>query len=141
MEEPESKIHLFSFLCKNEFLWMHLQYSFQIVLIIPSFTLQSAIFGFTDHKVKYHLIDHILLIFKHYDYKTRENGSLELKVLKQNIYKIRNFEKRISLSKPEKRKNLEQKWKPLLDNTEDILWNIWWWDSWVRVGVMSLLFF
>ena len=41
---------------------------------------QSAIFGFTDHKINYSLLNHILLIFKYYGYKTGENGSLGLKV-------------------------------------------------------------
>ena len=45
----------------------------------------------TDHKVNYHLINHILLIFKYYVYKTGENESLDLKVLKRNINKIRNI--------------------------------------------------
>ena len=61
------------------------------------------------------MIDHLLLIFKYYVYKTRENGSLNLKVLKIIIHKIKNIEKQIS--KPEKRKNFEQKWKQLLENT------------------------
>ena len=55
--------------------------------------IEYAIFGFADHKVNYHLINHILLIFKYYVYKTRENGSLDLKVLKRNIQKIKNIEK------------------------------------------------
>ena len=69
---------------------------------------QSAIFGFIDHKVSYHLVNYILLIFKCYIYKTRENGSLDLKVLKRNIHKIKNIEKQISLSKPEKQKILNK---------------------------------
>ena len=63
------------------------------------------------------MINHILLIFKYYVYKTRENGSLDLKVLKRIIHKIKNIEKQISFTKPEKRKNFEQKWKPLLEKT------------------------
>ena len=63
------------------------------------------------------MINHILLIFKDYDYKTRENRSLDFKVLKRNIHKIKNIEKQISLNKPEKRKTFKQKWKPLLENT------------------------
>ena len=58
---------------------MQLQHSFQNVLIILPVTPQSAIFGFIDHKVNDHLINHILLMFKNYVYKTRENGSLTLK--------------------------------------------------------------
>ena len=71
--------------------------------INPPITPQSAIFGFIDHKVSYHLINYILLIFKYYVYKTRENGSLDVTVLKRNIHKIKNIEKQISFSKPEKK--------------------------------------
>ena len=74
-EEPESPIRLFHPCTKTNFLCMQLQNSFQNVLIIPPITPQSAIFGFTDHEVNYNLITYILLIFKYYVYKTRENGS------------------------------------------------------------------
>ena len=84
---------------------MQLQHSFQNVLIIPQITPQISIFGFIDHKLKYHLINHILLIFKYYTYKTRENGSFNLKVLKRNVHKIKDIEKQISLNKPEKQKH------------------------------------
>ena len=78
---------------------MQLQHSFQNVLTIPLVTPQRAIFGFIDHKVNQHFINHV---FKYYVYKTRENGSLDLKVLKSNILKIKNIEKQITLNKPEK---------------------------------------
>ena len=88
--------------------------------MIPPFTPQSAIFGFTDHKVNYNLVNHVLhvlLKFKYYVYRTRENGSLDLKVLKRNIHKIKILKNKISLNKPEKRKQFKQKWKPLTENT------------------------
>ena len=116
-EEPETPAHLFHSCTKTNFPWMQLQHSFQNVLIILPVTPQSTIFGFIDHKVNDHLVNHILLIFKNYVYKTRENGSLDIKVLKRNIHKIKNIEKQISLNKPKKQKNFEQKWKPLLENT------------------------
>ena len=103
MEEPESPIHLFHSCTKTNFLWTQL-HSFQNVLIVPPITPQSAIFGFIDHKVNYHLINQILLIFQYYVYKTRENGSLELKLWKRNILKIKNIEKQISLNNPKKQK-------------------------------------
>ena len=59
----------------------------------PSITPQSGIFRFTAHKVTYHLIKQILLKFEHYVYKTRENWSLDPKVLKRNIHKLKNNEK------------------------------------------------
>ena len=71
MKEPESQIHLFHSCTKTNFPRMQLKHSFQNALIIPPITPQSAIFGFTDQKVIYHLINHILLIFQYYVYKTR----------------------------------------------------------------------
>ena len=96
------------------------QHSFQNALIIPPIIPQSTIFGFTDHKVNYHLINHILLVFKYYVYKTRENGSLDPKVLKRNIHRIKNIEKQISLKKLGKKKKIEQKLKSLLENTKHV---------------------
>ena len=63
------------------------------------------------------MINQVLVIFKYYVYKIRENGSLDLKVLKINIHKIKNIEKQISLDKPKKQKKFEQKWKPFLEYT------------------------
>ena len=60
------------------------------------------------YKVIYHLVKDVLLIFKYYIYKTRENDPLDLKVLKRNIHKIKFFENQINLNKPEKRKKLEK---------------------------------
>ena len=52
-----------------------------------------------------------------YSNKTKENGSLGLKDLKRNIHEIKNIEKQISFNIPEKRRNFEQKWKPMSENT------------------------
>ena len=93
----------FSFLYKNQ-------------LFLDAITPQSTFFGFTDHKANDHLINHMLLIFKYYVYKTTQNGSVDLKDLEINIHKIKNIVKQISLNKPEKRKTFEQKWKSLLEN-------------------------
>ena len=138
MEEPESPIHLFDSCTRTNFLWTQLQHSLQDVLIIPPITPRSDNCGFTDHKVNYFLINQILLIFylyfKYYVYKTREYGSLNFKVLKRKF--IKNTEKQITLKNLEKRKKIEQKWKPLIENTEGIFRNIWWCDSWVGVGIM-----
>ena len=53
-------------------------------------------------------MNHILLISKYYVYKTRENGSLDIKVLERNIHKTKNIERQISLNKPETGKSFEQ---------------------------------
>ena len=57
-------------------------------------------------------------MLKYYIYDTRENGSLDLKVLKRN--KLKNIGKQKSVNKPEKGKHFEQKWKPFLENTKNI---------------------
>ena len=93
MKGSKIPIHLFHSCTKTNFLSTQLEHSFQNVLMIPPTTPQSAIFGFTDHKVKCYLINHIVLIFKYYVYETKENRSLGLKVLKRNIRKIKNTEK------------------------------------------------
>ena len=57
------KVQFFFFiLVQNKLIWMQLQHSFQNVLIIPPITPQGTIFGFTDHKVNYHLKNHILYL-------------------------------------------------------------------------------
>ena len=108
IEEPESLIHLFHSVTKTNFLWTQLQHSFQNLLIIPPITRQSAIFGFTDHKVNYDLINHMLLIFKYYVYKNRESGSFDVKVLKRNIHKTKNLKNKQASTK-QKNENILNK--------------------------------
>ena len=98
MEEPEIPIHLFYSCTKTNFLQTQLQHSFRNVPIIPPITPQSAIFGFTDLKVNYHMINHIPLIFKYYVYKL-EKMDHQTSNFKRNIHKIKIIEKQISLSK------------------------------------------
>lgn len=84
-------------------------------------------FEFTYHKVNHHLINYLLLVFKCYIYKIRENGSLGLQVLKINSHKKKNIEKQVSLNKAEKQKHFEQEWK-------------WWCNIWGIRGVILLFF-
>ena len=75
------------------------------------------------------MIKHILLIFKYYVYETIEDGSLDLKVFfKKTLICVENIERQIKLKK---QNNFEQKWKPLLGNTQNTFWYILWCDSWV----------
>ena len=85
-------------LVKNTNFREHLQHSFQNVLIISPIPPQSAFFGLTDNKISYHLIKHILLIFKYYVYETIEDGSLDLKVFfKKTLICVENIERQIKL--------------------------------------------
>ena len=62
-------------------------------LDLPSISPQSAIFGFLDdsleHKV---LLNHMLLIFKKYLYKARQNKDLNFNILKNYLTKVRDLE-------------------------------------------------
>ena len=53
----------------------------------------SVIFGFLDDALDYkHLVTQILLIFKTYLYKVRENKNLNFNILKNYLTKIRDLE-------------------------------------------------
>ena len=93
MKEHETSIHLFHTCTKTNILWSQLRLLIQDLLIIPKVTPQSVIYGFTDHEANFQLINHFLLIFECYVLKTRENGRLNLKILKRNISEVRNIEK------------------------------------------------
>ena len=78
---------------KTSILWRQLQELFSTALDLPSISPQSAIFGFLgdalEHKL---LINHLLLIFKNYFYKARENKDLNFNIVKNYLTKIRDLE-------------------------------------------------
>ena len=75
--EEKTYIHLFYRCRKTSILWRQLQEFFSTALDLPSISPQSAIFGFLDNTLEHEvLIYHILLIFKNYLYKARENKDL-----------------------------------------------------------------
>ena len=79
--------------CKAEILRRKLQTVFSTVLDLPSISPQSAIFGFLHDALKHELLlNDILLIFKNYLYKARENKDLNFNILKDYLTKIRDLE-------------------------------------------------
>ena len=91
--EDETYIHLL-FRCKKaSILWRQLQEFFSTTLDLPSISPQSAIFGFLVDAIERKLhLNHILLIFKNYLYKARENKDLNLNILKNYFTKIADLE-------------------------------------------------
>ena len=61
---------------------------------IPLLSPQSAIFGFLIDDINENclIINHLLLIFKFYIYKERENGNLLFPVLMKRITKVKSIE-------------------------------------------------
>ena len=91
--EDETYIHLFYRCRKASILWRQLQETFSTALHLRDISPQSAIFGFLDDALEHKLlINHILLIFKNYLYKARENKDFNFNILKNDFIKIRDLE-------------------------------------------------
>ena len=91
--QDETFIHLLYISRKTSFLWTQLQEVFSTALDLPSISPQSVIFSFLDDVLEHKLLkNHILLIFKNYLYKTRENKDLNFNILKNYLTKIRRLE-------------------------------------------------
>ena len=90
--EDETYIHLFYKCRKASILRRELQEFFSIGLDFPSISPQSTTFSFLDHALEHKLLlNHILVIFKNYLYKTRENKNLNFNKLKNYLIKIRHL--------------------------------------------------
>ena len=89
----ETYIHFF-YRCRKTFiLWRQLQEFFSTALDILSILPQSAIFAFLDDALEHKLLlNHILLIFKTYIYKARENKDRNLNILKNYLTKLKDLE-------------------------------------------------
>ena len=101
----ETPCHIFYECDRVKFLWLELVQCFQNTLILPTLTPQTAILGildsvsnnsfFENNKI---LINHILLIFKLYVYKSREKKFININNLIAEIRKVKRIEKEISLN-------------------------------------------
>ena len=91
--EDETYVNLFHRCRKTSILWRQLQEFFSMALDLPSILPQSAILGFLDDALDYELLlNHILLIFKSYIYKARENKNLNFNILQNCLINLRDLE-------------------------------------------------
>ena len=112
--EEETINHIFSNCQKTKKLWFDLKLYLSYNIDIPDLDPQSAIFGFLQVDQELILIlNHILLLFKHYVYISRESQKLSLQALIKKIKKIYVLEKKISANNENKRKKFEKKWGKL----------------------------
>ena len=89
----ETYIHLCYRFIKTFILSRQIQEFFSTALDCPSISPQTAIFRFLDDALEHKLlINHILLVFKNYLHKARENKDLNFDVLKKYLTKIRDLE-------------------------------------------------
>ena len=101
----ETPFHIFYECDRIKFLWSELVQCFQNTLILPTLPPQTAILG-TLGSVKNSsfsenneiLINHILLIFQLYVYKSREKKFININNLIAEIQKVKRIEKEIALN-------------------------------------------
>ena len=109
-------MHIFYSCNHTQILWERLKYYIQNNLDLPSLTSQSAILGFTDsHSENFIIINHLLLIFKYYIFKSRSNKQLSFLQLKTDIIKVKTLEEDLSQGDNNKSKKYRKKWQKISD--------------------------
>ena len=113
----EIPLHIFYECDTVKCLWTNLVQYFQNNLILPTFPPQAAILSnlktasndstFKNNKA---FINHILLIFKLYVFKSREKKFINLNDLIAEIRKVISIEKEIALTNPMKKIAFTKKW-------------------------------
>ena len=89
----ETPIHLFCECNSTKSLWLQLNRHFHSDLKFPELTPQTAIVGiFNDSVSNIHLVNHILLLFKLYIYKSRNKHRLNINEFLANVLNIRKGE-------------------------------------------------
>ena len=111
--KDETVIHLFVECSIVNNLWNKLRLYFSDCIDIPALMPQSAIFGYIDTERDTLLINHLLLIFKCYIYKSREKENLNLKILVKCIANVKYIEEKLCLFDTKKIEKFSKKWKKI----------------------------
>ena len=99
----ETPIHLFCECNSTKSLWIQLNRPFHSDLKFPELTPKTAIVGvFNDSVSNIHLVNHILLLFILYIYKSRNKHRLNIHELLANILNIKKLEKVTALGNVKK---------------------------------------
>ena len=92
-------------------IWLQLNRHFHSDLKFPKLTPQTAILGiFNDSVSNIHLINHILLLFKLYIYKSRNKYQIKIHELLANILNIKKLEKVTAFGNVKKLAAYNKKW-------------------------------
>ena len=92
-----------------KWLWSNLVHYFQNSLVLPFLTPQTAIFGSLG-STNSDLINHVVLIFKLYVYRSREKQFIHINNLIAEIKSAKVIEKEIATSKSKKTIAFKNKW-------------------------------
>ena len=106
----ETPLHIFYTCNIAKHLWNELQYFVSQNVYIPEMTPQGALFGFNigNQQQNFLLINHFLLIFKHYLYISREHGAARFTSLELYFIKIKTIKQNISPCSSQKKENVEE---------------------------------
>ena len=77
---------------------------------IPFLTPQSAICGFY-RKENFHIVNHLLILYKYFIYNARDNGKTSYANFKIVIKNTSNIERKLSENEPKKKQRYLKKWK------------------------------
>ena len=89
-------------------LWNCLCDVFKDYVSLPNLSPQSATLGFTSNIENSILINHIVLLFKYYVYKSRKDRNINILPFINFLTRVYDTEKALSI----KKKNLTEKWAP-----------------------------
>ena len=78
-----------------------------ILLLTP----QSAICGFYSLKENFHIVNHLLILYKYFIYNARDNGKTSYANFKIVIINTSNTERKLSENEPKKKQRYLKKWK------------------------------
>ena len=105
----ETPIHIFSECPIVKELWNCLCDVFKDYVSLPNLSPQSATLGFTSNMENSMLINHIVLLFKYYVYKSRKDRNINILPFMNFLTRVYDTEKALSI----KKKNLMEKGRQL----------------------------
>ena len=119
--DNETLVHVFANCVVTVNLWSNIKGYFNDNLNIPLLTPQSAIFGFleVDNNIFY-ILNHILLLFKHFIYISRDSNKLPFLKFARNLRKVYEIEKKISQQSEKKQKLFKRKWTKIQNKIENL---------------------
>ena len=109
-ETPE---HLLSLCTHTLTLWSQLQVFLDGYIVLPDLVPQTAILGYLNIDNDFILINHLLLIFKQYLYKSRLESKVSFVSVLSNIKKIKQRECTIAEINPTRPNFIRKKWRKL----------------------------
>ena len=109
--EDETTLHLSANCTKTNILWANIKEFFNGNLKLPSLTPESAMFGFSDVDQNMFLVlSHILLLFKHFIYISRDSNILLFSRFFRHLKKVYTIEQKINQANGRKKKLFHKDW-------------------------------